>query len=69
MDRDYLALRAPGYGPGASGELLRGRVALFPGGLDECPKTRGRGAAGALSGSPEDPVAVMAFTVRGALAR
>jgi len=36
MDRDYPALRAPGYGPGASGKLLRGgRVALFPDGLDK----------------------------------
>jgi hypothetical protein len=64
MDRDYPALRAPNYGPGASGELLRGgRVALFPDSLDECPKTRGRGTAGAVSGSPDDSVAVMAFTV------
>jgi hypothetical protein len=39
MDRDYPALRAPGYGPGASGELLRGgRAALLPGGLDEMPE-------------------------------
>jgi len=39
IDRDYPALPAPGYGPGASGELLRGgRVTLFAGGLDEMPE-------------------------------
>jgi hypothetical protein len=39
MNRDYPALRAPGFGPDAAGELLRsGQVALFLDGLDEMPE-------------------------------
>lgn len=38
MNRDYPALRAPDYGAGAAGQLVRaGRVALFLDGLDEMP--------------------------------